>query len=424
LVIRLRHLSLLVALATVAAACGRGGETASGPGRARSEAKRAAADADAAPAVAAVNGFGFDLLATYLGEANGNVVVSPWSIANALSMARAGANGDTAAEMDHVLHLTDPASIDAAMNALALALGADNGTFPSANGPATNELTTADQAFVQHDLTVEPAFLDTLARYYGAGVGLVDYIKATEAARQEINAWVSGQTHERIPELLAKGVLDDMTRLVLVNAIYLRADWAQPFDKSATADATFHASTGDVTAHFMHDQEQYALARGDGWTSIALPYIGDQLAMTIVLPDAGRFADVAAGLSNVLTTPGEAAAVNLALPKFDIAFLASLKDQLRTLGMVKAFDPDAADFSGMTTRAHLYVSDVVHGANLTVDEQGTVAAAATAVIMRAAGAPLEVEQLTVDRPFLFALRDVGTGAVLFAGQVTNPTVAT
>jgi serpin B len=409
----------------IAAACGRSGSRASAAGLARSDVERAASGADTEPAVRTVNGFGSDLLASYLGARKGNVVVSPWSIANALAMARAGGLGDTASEMDHVLHIADPSGIDAAMNAVGLALAGANGTFPSSTGSGVVEMTTADRAFVQKDMTVEPAYLDSLARYYGAGVGLVDYTKATEAARQAINDWVSGETHARIPELLAEGALDGMTRLVLVNAVYLKADWKQPFEASATTDALFHAPGGDVTARFMHQQTQYRLSRGDGWVAVTLPYVGDKLVMTIVLPDDGRFDAIAADLFDILAAaPGsQPTTVNLALPKFDIAFLSSLKEHLVALGMVRAFDANAADFSGMTDAEDLYVSDVVHGANLTVDEQGTVAAAATAAIMAGTSAPRDVEHVTVDRPFLFGLQDVATGTVLFAGQVTNPTVS-
>jgi serpin B len=420
----LRPLSLLFAFSLLAAACGRGGNSASAAGLARSDADRAPGDADTEPAERAVTGFGFDLLASYLGTGKGNVVVSPWSIANALAMARAGAVGNTASEMDHVLHIDEPSGIDAAMNAVGLALDGANGTFPSTTGSGVIELTTADRVFAQKDMTVKPAYLDSLARSYGAGVGLVDYTNATEAARQAINDWVSDETRARIPELLAKGALDSMTRLVLVNAVYLKADWKQPFEASVTTDAPFHTPAGDVTARFMHQQTRYRLSRGEDWVAVTLPYVGDELVMTIVLPDEGRFDAVATGLLDVqAAAPGSRpVTVNLALPKFDIAFLSSLKDQLVSLGMVSAFDSTAADFSGMTDAEDLYLSDVVHGANLTVDEQGTVAAAATAAIMAGTSAPREVEQVTVDRPFLFAVQHVPTATVLFAGQVTNPTV--
>jgi serpin B len=349
--------------------------------------------------------------------------VSPWSIANALAMAGAGAKGDTATEMDKVLHVTDTGAIDAAMNALGLALDADNGNFPSSTGSGTIELTTADRAFLQHDMALVPAYLDTLARYYGAGVG-VDYVKATETAVRRSRV-VNDETHERIPGVAGRRHPRRHDSPGAGQRGLPRADWEQPFEDlhhrravplaDRGRDRSFHAQPGRV-----------ASAR-DALVAVTLPtYVGGQLAMTIVLPDTGRFDDVA-GLAEVLSataTGSETAEVNLALPKFDIAFLSSLKQQLQTLGMVKAFDPDVADFSGMTDSQALYVSDVVHGANLTVDEQGTVAAAATAVIVRATSAPLKVETVTVDRPFLFAVRDVSTATVLFVGQVTNPTVPT
>ena len=236
---------------------------------------------------------------------------------------------------------------------------------------------------------------------------------------------MSDETHARIPELLGKGVLDGMTRLVLVNAVYLKADWKRPFAALLTADAPFHTPAGDVTARFMHHETHYGLSRGAGWVAVTLPYVGDQLGMTLVLPDDGRFDAVAGALPDVVAVAAAGSVsttVNLALPKFDIAFQSSLKQQLIALGMERAFDNTAADFSGMTDEEALYISDVVHGANLTVDEKGTVAAAATAAVMAARSAPVEVERVVVDRPFLFALRDIPTATVLFAGQVTNPTV--
>ena len=210
--------------------------------------------------------------------------------------------------------------------------------------------------------------------------------------------------------------------MVLVNAVYLKADWAAPFEKERTNDGAFHAPAGDVTTPFMHNDLNIGFVTGDGWVAVELPYEGEKLAMTIVLPDAGRFDDVAglldrAFLDRVATAPR--AHVQLALPKFDIAKSLSLRPELAALGMPIAFT-DAADFSGMTKDEALAISDVVHQANVTVDEKGTVAAAATGVVMRTTSAVQADHIVRVDRPFLFLLRDVPTGAVLFAGQVTNP----
>jgi len=427
---RRRGVSLVLALTAVAGACGSGrsasstSATAVPAGEAKSSLVRAPAGLDVAKtAAASVDAFGLDLARPELGLAKGNVAVSPWSISTALTMARAGAKGTTASEMDHVLHITDPATIHQAMNGLDQQLTARNATFPGpTKTPLTIELSAANRAFAQRNMHFEQPFLDTLATSYGAGVGLVDYIAATEAARTTINAWVADQTRKRIQELITRGVLTTDTRLVLVNAVYLRADWAAPFPKNQTRNAAFHAPGGDVTVAFMHGSEERGFASGDGWKAVELDYAGGQLAMTVVVPDAGRFDEVAARLDTTLldaVTTTQPAQVDLTMPKFDIAKALSLKEQLIALGMPTAFSGQA-DFSAITADEALRIQDVVHQANITVDEQGTVAAAATAVIMGKTSAPVNLQQLTVDRPFLFLLRDKATGALLFAGQVINP----
>jgi serpin B len=277
--------------------------------------------------------------------------------------------------------------------------------------------------FAQQGLHLDSGFLDTLAGEYGAAVGLVDYKTAAAAARTLINQWVAGETHDRITDLIPDGALDELTRLVLVNAVYLHADWATPFDKDATHDGPFHAPGGDVQVPLMHGQEERGFAEGDGWKAVDLDYAGGQLAMTILVPDAGRFDEVTSHLDVTMldaATATKPATVDLTLPKFDIDKQLLLKDQLVALGMPTAFADHRADFSGITTDEELVIDDVIHQADVTVDEKGTVAAAATAVIMRTTSAPANPKTLVVDRPFVFLLRDKATGAVVFAGQVTNP----
>lgn len=418
-----RALATWATLALVLVACGSGVSPGAGP-EAKSSLQRVSATVDDAKvAGTSIDAFGLDLLRLNLGSTKANVALSPWSIATALAMTRAGAKGVTASEMDHVLHIIDPGTIHHAMNGLDQQLASRNGTFPGNNTDLTIELSAANRVFAQLDTHFLEPFLDTLAREYGASVGLVDYKTATEAARTTINSWVASRTHDRITELIKRNVLDVMTRLVLVNAVFLRADWARPFQKEQTRDAVFHTPTGDVTTPFMHDVSERAFASGDGWQAVELGYAGDELAMTVLVPDAGRFDDVVADLYSVVrdaTTQTTTPQVILALPKFDIAQSLSLKEQLAALGMPTAFT-DRADFTGITTDEPLLIFDVVHQANITVDEQGTVAAAATAVIVGTTSAPAEQRTLTVDRPFVFLLRDRGTGAILFAGQVTNPT---
>ncbi len=337
-----------------------------------------------------------------------------------------GRQGQTAAEIDKVLHVADPAGFAQAMNGLGQQLGSRNATFQGNDGPLTIDLSAANRAFAQQDLRFEQPFLDDVARDYGAGVGLVDFKRATETARRQINTWVGNETRDRIPQLLSPGTLNPLTRLVLVNTVYLKADWQNPFTKAQTTSGTFHGSGGDVSVPFMHGTAMRSFVSSTGWQAVELAYAGGQLSMTILVPDQGRYDDVVTNLSTtVLATldAAQPAEVDLALPKFTVGHALSLKPQLSALGMPTAFTAQA-DFSGITTQERLQIQDVVHQANITVDEKGTVAAAATAAIMGATAAPARIEHLVVDRPFVFLLRDVPTGAVLFAGQVTNPATQT
>ncbi len=413
---------LLALLACVAVAgCGSSAGTIS---LARADVARVAAPpADAVSGAAAIDAFGFDLLRA-MGE-RGNAVVSPASIALALAMARAGAAGTTATQMDAVLHEAGSDAHPTWLNALEAAVESRSGTFKDAsNRDQTVTLRIANAPFAQQGLTLKPAFLQALAERYGAGIRLVDFETATEAARQAINGWVSDQTEQRIKELLAKGILDDQTRLVLVNAIYLKAAWANPFEAKATAPAAF---TGlDRTSSqvgTMHGTAELPYAEGAGWRAVELPYVGG-LAMDVIVPDdfaaftakldASTFEAIVAGLA------ARQAQVTLSLPKFGTETLARLDGALKSLGMVDPFDPSRADFSGMTAEERLYITAVVHQANIDVDEQGTEASAATAVVVGRTSAPADQVTFNVDHPFVFALRDVTTGAIVFLGQITAP----
>jgi serpin B len=376
----------------------------------------AAAAADAATAVDAL---GFDLL-HHAGD--GNAVISPASIALALSMARAGAAGQTATQMDAVLHGlwrsgggTGIASFDRALNGL-------SGSFVDAMGSTqTVELHVANASFAQRNLAFVQAYLDTLASTFDAGERLADFATDPEAARKAINAWVNDQTNGRIPELI--GSLDNSTRLVLVNAIYMKAAWTNPFQVEATSDAAFTRPDGSqINAPTMHqtlDSAKYAA--GSGWQAIELPYGNGPLAMDIVVAkdlaafekalDAKTWAALVGSFGSV--------PVQLSLPRFKTESKLGLVDALTALGMPIAFDPASADFSGMTTQEKLFISAVIHQANISVDEKGTEAAAATAVIM-AAAAILAPTVMNVDRPFLFAVRDTTSGAVIFLGRIVDP----
>jgi len=422
-----RNRIAILTLALTLAACSSTPVTPGDVGLAIANVPRAAASpADAAAAAAAINDFGFDLYRVAVGP-DGGVVVSPASIAIALAMARAGARGETAAQMDAVLYEVGSDANAAWLNALEGALTSRSGTFKDlADKDMDVLLRIANAPFAQHGMPLEAAYLEALASRFGAGVRLVDYVTATEAARSAINAWVDDQTERRIPELLLPGDLDAMTRLVLVNAIYLKAAWLNPFPESLTAPGPFTRPDGSIVdVPMMSSVAGLPYAAGDGWRAVELPYVGGSLAMTVIVPDdLGAFeasldAEAFAALTSAMTTHS----VTLALPKFGLETRTELGPALTALGMPLAFDPANADFSGITAAERLYISAVIHQANIDVDEKGTEAAAATAVVMRTTSAGGgDAVSLRVDRPFLFALRDVPTGAILFLGRVTEPEV--
>jgi serpin B len=436
-----RFTALLALVIAVSAACspsGPGPTNSPGPTNdpagielARADVPRAATlPADAPAAAAALNAFGADLYRR-LGVDGGNLVFSPASVAFALAMARAGARGETATEMDTVLHAASLEQLTSGLNALDLALAGRSGTFNDrADKPHDVTLRIANSPFAQRGMALEPAYLETLAGSFGAGLRLVDYAHDPEAARKLINAWVDARTEQRIPELLAAGTIDDLTRLVLVNAIYLKAAWATPFEPSLTKPGAFTRADGStIDVPMMHSGGSLPYAEGAGWRAVELPYIGGSLAMTVIVPD--DMAAFAAGLGTEslawsdpftpIVSALQAREVELALPRFGLETQADLSTILAALGMPRAFDPDTADFSGITAAEQLYISAVIHQANIDVDEKGTEAAAATAVVMGTTSVPVEAPvTMRVDRPFIFLLRDVPTGAVVFMGRVVDP----
>ncbi|NJD26859.1 MAG: serpin family protein [Chloroflexi bacterium] len=380
---------------------------------------------DAAAAAAGINDFGLELFRVGT-DGDQNAVVSPASIILALGMARPGARTETAAQMDDVMRAVASDENAAWLNALDAALAARSGTYKNVfDKDAEVTLRIANAAYGQRGFEFERAYLEALASRFGVGLRLVDYVLAPESARQDINAWVDGQTEHRIPELLEQGTIDELTRLVLVNAIYLKAPWFAPFEEEVTRPAPFHRLDGSVVeVPTMLGGGTIGYAEGDGWRAVELPYAGRDLAMTIIVPDdldafeaslsGERFAGVVEAL--------EDQKVALWLPKFGIETKLSLAGVLADMGMDLAFDPMQADFSGISTqRDDLYITDVIHQANIDLDEEGTEAAAATAVVMGVTSAPAKPPvELRVDRPFLFALRDVPTGAILFLGRVVEP----
>lgn len=368
------------------------------------------------------NAFAFDLYGSLRTEA-GNLIYSPYSISLALAMTYAGARGETESQMAQVLHFLPQDQAHPAFNALDLQL-AESGKASSKDAVPL-QLSIANAVWAEQTYPFLQSFLDTIALNYGAGVRLVDFINQHEAARKEINDWVSEQTKGKIKDLIPRGMLTPATRMALVNAIYFKADWLSPFDANSTQDAPFHLLDGsEVTVPTMNQDAFLPYAQGDGWQAVELAYQGETAAMDIIVPDEGRFEEVESNLNyesaSTILESLQPSSVMLALPKFEFESEFGLREQLMALGMKDAFDGDVADFSGMTERKDLYISAVIHKAFVAVDEKGTEAAAATAVIMERASARLSDVTLTIDRPFLFLLRDIPTGQILFVGRVVNP----
>ena len=380
---------------------------------------------DDAKAGDAVNAFGLDLYAKLVAaDPSANLVFSPASIELALAMARAGARGTTATEMDTVMHALGTDANAGWVTALDQSLNNKTATFQDDMGHAQDVvLRSVNAPFAQRGFALEAPYLQALGERFGAGLRLVDYIKATEAARKAINDWVNAQTEQRIPELLGQGTLDDLTRLVLVNAIYLKAAWQTPFEEGATAPAPFTRLDGStVDVPMMHMGGELLYATGTGWQAVELPYVGGKLSMLVIVPDElAAFEKTLDGASLAAIVDGLATrhVSDLGLPTFGTETKVELAKVLSAMGMPTAFT-DRADFSGISTEEPLLIDAVIHQANIDVDENGTEAAAATAVVARAASLPSDSVTLTVDHPFLFALRDKDTGAVLFLGRITEP----
>jgi serpin B len=368
--------------------------------------------------------FAFDLFGAIRDQSE-NLIYSPYSISLALAMTYAGARAITEQQMAETLHLALPKEdVHRAFNALDLELKSRGEEAKGRNGEGFR-LNIANSIWGQSGYTFLAEFLDTLAENYGAGLRLLDFEAFPEKSRVTINDWVSDKTEERIQDLLPPGSITPLTRLVLTNAIYFNAAWDLPFDENATRPGLFHLLNGTETAVDMMSQvEHFKYAAGSDYQAIELPYDGRELSMVIFIPRKGRFEDfeksfTAAKMDSILAELSHAY-VSLSMPRFTFERALDLGQILAEMGMPDAFDPRAADFSGMDGSLDLFISKILHKAFIAVDEEGTEAAAATAVVMKLTAAPQEPIQVSVDRPFVFIIRDVETRTILFMGRVLNP----
>ena len=377
--------------------------------------------------------FAFDLYSA-LSDGEDNLFFSPFSISQVLAMAYAGARGETERQMADTLRYGLPQDrLHPAFNALDLALhsrGKDAfNQFESDEENPNFRLNIANTVWGQEGFGFRGEFMDTLANDYGGEMRRLNFSAAPEESRVTINDWVAEETEDKIKDLIPRDAIDSLTRFVLTNAIYFNAQWRSPFNPADTKEQLFHLLDGKkVDVPMMTRRSSvgwFDYVRGDGFQAVDIPYYTGGMSMLVLLPDKGKFDDfddsLTAGILDLVQKQWEERDVTLNMPRFEFESAHTLKETLERMGMPDAF-VDTADFSGITDEIPLKISDVFHKAFVSVDEKGTEAAAATAVMGMLLGGrdPLEPITVTLDRPFIFLIRDEPTGTILFLGRVMDP----
>jgi serpin B len=390
---------------------------------------------DSARQVASGNNcFALQLYQKLQGE-KGNLFFSPYSISTALAMTYAGARGRTQEQMAQTLCF--PTSKEAIQKLaegrgllspeeFARAFSEIIKDLNARGSKSAYELRVANALWGQQDFEFQPSFAKLVEDRYGGHLERVNFVQAAEKARQTINAWVGKQTNGKIKDLIGPGLLDRMTRLVLTNAVYFKGTWVSQFQKEGTRDEPFTLlGGGKVQVPMMNQQAGFAYGEADGLQVLEMPYVGQELSMVVLLPKepagigALEKALTAENVSKWLSAVRKQEVI-VAVPKFKMTHKFSLGDVLQAMGMADAFS-EGADFSGMTGRRDLFISAVVHQAYVDVNEEGTEAAAATGVTMKlTAIAPGKVPVFRADHPFLFLIRDIRSGSILFLGRMMNP----
>lgn len=380
--------------------------------------------------VADNNSFAFDLYHSISSESE-NMFFSPYSISVAMAMTWAGARNQTETQIADTLRFSfSQEKLHSLFNDLDLDLNNRNQGDP-ANDDKHLNLNISNEVWGQKDFSFLDTYLDTLMINYGAGIRLVDFMNNPEQGRLAINDWVAEQTENKIKDLLAQNDVTNQTRLVLTNTIYFNASWGIPFDPVHTYDGIFHLDDATtVTVPMMipkegsgENGEKYAAVSGTDYTAVQLPYYGDAFSMLIIVPDTGMFDNFELNLSSTaideIVNSLEIQEVDLRMPKFENESKLDLTETLSDMGIIDAFVPGTADFSGMDGRLDLFIGKVIHQAAITLDEAGTEASAATAVSMYITSIPDPLE-IIIDRPFIYLIRDNQTGTILFLGRVKNP----
>jgi serpin B len=369
--------------------------------------------------VNASNQFAFDLYSELNKNEQGNIFYSPYSISVALAMTYEGAKGKTADEMKSVFHFPENDVLRPNFAKIYNDINKKDKAY---------QLNTGNALWAQQDYPFLQNYLTTVETYYGGKGANLDFIKETEKSRQTINSFIEEQTNNKIKDLLPQGSVNSMTRLVLTNAIYFKGTWEWEFDKSDTTEQDFKITPSNVKQvsmmYMKNDKARFNYTETDDLQILELPYKGNDISMLILLPK-GNLESIESSLNAEKLTElknqmKEEKLTGIYLPKFEFDTKYSMKDTLESMGMPTAFDSSSADFSGMTGKKDLFIGFVIHQAYVKVDEQGTEAAAATAVGMTLSIAPQE-KIFRADHPFIFIIQDKNTGNILFLGRVTDPT---
>jgi serpin B len=384
-------------------------------------------------AAIAGNQFGFDLFAR-LRLQEGNLFFSPYGISTAMAMAHAGARGQTQDQMARTFHWGSSSGQAGLWSGAQVAqfMGALIRDQSRRSSQGDYEWTVANALWGQKDIAFAADFLKTIKTEYTGGLKLTDFVADPEGARLTINSWVRDQTHEKIQDIIPSRVLGKDTRLVLTNAVYFKGNWMNPFSKTATAPAHFHLISGqDVNVPMMNRTGNYAYAETRQLQILELSYKGKELSMLILLPrNPNGLGEVEKSLANDTVTSyvhqlGDRE-VDTTIPKFTLNCEFGVAEMLVAMGMTDAFNRTAADFAGMTDKRdqRLYISAVLHKAFVAVDEEGTEAAAATAVPF-APGFNIDLSKkphirFNADHPFVFIIRDNVSGSILFVGRLADP----
>ena len=375
-------------------------------------------DAGARTLVEGNTAFALDLY-QQLRQEEGNLFFSPYSISTALAMTYAGARGVTEAQMADALHLLLP------QDALHPAFAKLEALLRDIQASGDVQLSVANALCPHIEYCFLDSFLDLVKVNYGVSLTAVDY-RDPEAARQQINAWVEQKTNDKIQNLIPLGTIKTLTRLVLTNAIFFKGNWASQFDKGRTRDADFALLSGKhVAVPMMAQKLECGYGETDDLQILELPYVGDALSMIVLLP---RTVDGVAALEARLTPDTlerwtkrlRETKVEVFLPRFKLSAAFRLDEVLKAMGMIDAFELFRADFSGLDGADMLFISAVLHKAFVDVNEEGTEAAAATAVVMEFKGPPPPAPVFRADHPFIFLIRENSTGSLLFLGRVLDP----